>query len=157
MVKSLFVFSFLVIYLASAWQTSVLAQGPNLEPNNPNTQGKGANSFVIPYVNRGINPAGFSGEGIVGTILKNVILLFFAVGGVGVVIYFLWGAVEWIFSGGDKEKVAAARRRMTHAIIGLVLLSLSYVIISVVGRIVGFNPLGPLQIRGLGDVLDPIP
>lgn len=40
---------------------------------------------------------------------------------------------------------------MTHAIIGLVLLSLSYVIINIIGQVVGFNPLGSLQLRGLGE------
>lgn len=102
-----------------------------------------------------VSPGG-SAEGIVGTILKNITALFFVVGGIGVVIYFLWGAVEWIFSGGDKEKVSNARKRMTHAIIGLVLLSLSYVIINLVGNIAGFNPLGQLQIPGLGGTNTPI-
>lgn len=90
-------------------------------------------------------------EGLVETILLNVISLFFAVGGIGVVIYFIWGTVDWILSGGDKEKVANARKKMTHALIGLALLSLSFVIINWVGLIVGFNPLGSLQLRGLGE------
>lgn len=95
-------------------------------------------------------------EGIVQTILVNVVSLFFAVGGIGVVVYFVWGAVDWIMSGGDKEKVSNARKKMTNAIIGLVLLSLSYVIISLVGQVVGFNPLGYLQLRGLGDTTTPV-
>lgn len=89
-------------------------------------------------------------ETIVETVLVNVISIFFTVGGLGVVIYFIWGAVDWILSGGDKEKVASARKKMTNAIVGLVLLSLSYVIINIVGQVVGFNPLGGLQLPGLG-------
>ena len=99
----------------------------------------------------GIQAQGSSAEGIVQIIVLNVITLFFAVGGIGVVIYFIWGAVDWIMSSGDKEKVAAARKKMTNAIIGLVLLSLSYFIIRLVGEIVGFNPLGPLEIRSIGE------
>jgi hypothetical protein len=90
-------------------------------------------------------------EKVVEGILLNVITIFYAVGGMGVIVYFVWGAVDWILSGGDKEKVANARKKMTHAIIGLVLLSLSFVIINIVGQIVGFNPLGNLQLRGLGN------
>lgn len=103
------------------------------------------------------NPGGDKGlaEGIVQTILINVIGIFFTVGGLGVVIYFVWGAVDWILSGGDKEKIGNARKKMTHAIIGLVLLSLSYVVINIVGLVVGFNPLGYLQLRGLGSTGDP--
>lgn len=97
-----------------------------------------------------------SAEGIVQIIIVNVITLFFAVGGIGVVIYFIWGALDWILSGGDKEKVANARKKMTHAIIGLVLLALSFVIINIVGAIIGFNPLGNLQLRGLGDGGSPV-
>jgi hypothetical protein len=89
-------------------------------------------------------------EGIVQTILLNIINLFFTVGGIGVLIFFLWGAVDWIFSGGDKEKVAGARKKMTNAIIGLVLLALSFAIIRTVGAIAGFDRLGNLQIGGLG-------
>lgn len=89
-------------------------------------------------------------EGLVETILVNTVSILFAVGGLGVVVYFIWGAVDWVLSGGDKEKISSARKKMTNAIIGLVLLSLSYVIINLVGSIVGFNPLGALQIPGLG-------
>lgn len=101
--------------------------------------------------------SGGSAEGIVQTIIVNVISLFFAVGGIGVLIYFIWGAVDWILSGGDKEKVANARKKMSHAIIGLFVLSLSFAIIRVAGSIAGFDPLGSLQLRGLGDGGSPTP
>lgn len=99
----------------------------------------------------GIQAQGASAEGIVQIILLNVISLFFAVGAIGVIVYFIWGAVDWIMSGGDKEKVSNARKKMTNAIIGLFLLALSFAIIRVVGSIAGFDPLGALQLRGLGD------
>lgn len=100
---------------------------------------------------QGIQAQGASAEGMVQIILLNVISLFFAVGGIGVVIYFIWGAVDWIMAGGDKEKISNARKKMTNAIIGLILLALSFAIIRTVGSIAGFDPLGNLQIRGLGD------
>ncbi len=92
-----------------------------------------------------------SAEGSIQTIILNVISLFFAVGGIGVVIYFIWGAVDWIMSGGDKEKVANARKKMANSLIGLLLLSLAFAIIRLVGAIAGFDPLGNMQIRGLGN------
>lgn len=115
-------------------------------------QDQGSFTLIVPKgMGIEVNPAAVpKAEGIVETIIVNVITIFSAIGGLGVVIYFVWGAVDWILSGGDKEKVANARKKMTHAIIGLVLLSLSYVIINIVGQIVGFNPLGGLQIPGLG-------
>ncbi len=112
----------------------------------------GNQDFTLkPMQGYGIPGLGSSGEGLVQTIVKNVIFLFFTIGGLGSVVYFLWGAVDWILSGGDKEKVSNARKKMTHALIGLALLALSFVIIRTVGQVVGFNPLGNLQIRGLGN------
>ena len=90
-------------------------------------------------------------------VFKNSINILFAIGAMGFMIMVIWGAVDWILSGGDKEKVSSARKKMTHAIIGLVLLSLSFVIINLVGQIVGFNPLGNLQLRDLGTTSDPLP
>lgn len=86
-----------------------------------------------------------------GTIVNNSIILFFTVGGLGFVIMILWGAVNWILSGGDKEKIAGARKRITTAIIGLVLLSLTFVIMLVVGQILGISSLysGKFEIKGL--------
>lgn len=76
-----------------------------------------------------------------GTVIQNTILLLFTVGALGFTIMFLWGAVSWILSGGDKEKVAGARKRMTTAIVGLVLLSLTFVIMQVLGHVLGIGSL----------------
>jgi hypothetical protein len=103
----------------------------------------------LPKTNMGVPAA--AGSNIIGTVLKNTISLFFIVGGLATLIYFVWGATDWIMSGGDKEKVAGARKKMTNAVIGLVLLSLSYFLVGLVGDIVGFNPLGPFDIKGLGE------
>ena len=124
-----------------------------LAQNNPNPFGGDANTINIgnQLNNKNLGVPAPATGGVVGTVLKNVISLLFIVGGIATLIYFIWGAVDWITSGGDKEKVAGARKKMTNAIIGLVLLALSYFIIGLVGEIVGFNPLQPLQIRSLGE------
>lgn len=48
---------------------------------------------------------------------------------IAVLIYFVSAAVQLIFSGGDKAKVQAARDKITHSIIGVILLLLAFVII----------------------------
>lgn len=127
--------------------SSAFAQlGPNPFGNNANTINLGNQ---LTGKNLGV-PAPATG-GIVGTVLKNALSLLYAVGGIGTLVYFVWGAVDWIMSGGDKEKVSSARKKMTNAIVGLVLLALSFFVISLVGEIVGFNPLKQLDIRSLGD------
>lgn len=51
----------------------------------------------------------------------------------------LWGGVAYILSGGNKEKTAAARKRITYAIIGLMLALLSLFIFRVLGNVLGFD------------------
>lgn len=84
-------------------------------------------------------------------LIPNIINLFFTIGGVAFIIMILWGAVNWILSGGDKEKIAGARKRITTAIIGLVLLSSTFVITLVLGQILGLNTLmsGNFYFKGL--------
>lgn len=69
-----------------------------------------------------------------------------SIGAIMVLIYFIWGALEWISSGGDKGKVENARNRITQAVIGLVVLVGSYVIIGFLGRIFFGDTFNILQI-----------
>lgn len=78
---------------------------------------------------------------LLGLVIKNTITIFFAIGAIGFTIMIVWGGVSWIISGGDKEKVANARKRIITAVTGLVVLSLSYVIMVILGQITGIKSL----------------
>jgi hypothetical protein len=58
-----------------------------------------------------------------------------AIGGILVLIYFLWGALSWITSGGEKGKIEEARNRITQAALGLVILVGSYAIIGFISEL----------------------
>ena len=45
---------------------------------------------------------------------------------------FVLGGFEWIFSQGDKQKVAKARNRLTMATLGLIVVFTSFLIINVI-------------------------
>lgn len=62
-----------------------------------------------------------------------------SVAGTAVLIYFIWGAFDLVFSGGDKAKVQAARDKITHAIIGFMLLIFMFVIFQYLPEFLGFN------------------
>lgn len=64
------------------------------------------------------------------TIWRGVI----TVGGIVVIIYFIWAGVDWI-TAGDASKTQKARDKMTQAVIGLILLVGSFVIISFIGQL----------------------
>lgn len=43
-------------------------------------------------------------------------------------IWLVWGAFQYIFSGGSKENLAKARARITWAIVGLLLVSIAFLV-----------------------------
>lgn len=82
---------------------------------------------------------GVSGAAGIGNVLTTIINLIYTASTIAFLFMFLYAAFQWITSGGDKEKVASARRRIQYAIIGLVLLALSFMLVTIFGRITGFS------------------
>lgn len=108
------------------------------------------------------DPDGFTGFGSLGFqgALKanNAGLLFnsFISKAIGVitVVAFVWfvftivtGAISIISSGGDKQSLESAKKKITHAIIGLVVLIAGLFIVSLIGTIFGIgNILNPAEL-----------
>lgn len=65
------------------------------------------------------------------------------VGGLATLLYFLWGAIEWVTSGGDKGKLETARNRMINAFLGMIILGSSYILIAFVGFLLQIDLLQP--------------
>lgn len=63
--------------------------------------------------------------------------LLLAIGVLAAVAFLIWGGIKWITSGGDKGKVDGARSTIVAAVIGLIVLLLSFVILSFVIQILG--------------------
>lgn len=59
---------------------------------------------------------------------------FLLIAALAVLMYLLWGAFDWITSGGDKEKVSKAQNKMTYAVLGIILI---VVILAVFGVVAG--------------------
>jgi amino acid transporter len=57
------------------------------------------------------------------------------IGAILVIVYFVWGAIEWITAGGDSGKIEKARQRIFNAILGLILLVASFAIVGFVGAL----------------------
>lgn len=60
-----------------------------------------------------------------GNLLGGIMGGIMIIGALLVLLYLLWGGIEWITSGGDKGKTEAARNKITQAIIGLIVLAAS--------------------------------
>lgn len=63
---------------------------------------------------------------------------------IAVIIFFfmlIWGAIQWIASGGDKQALEAARGRVANAIIGIVILFALFAIINLISHFFGNIPI----------------
>lgn len=67
-------------------------------------------------------------ESIIGTAIN----FFFVIATIVALFYLVWGGFKWITSQGEKAGVEGARSQIINALIGLVIVFLSYVILNVV-------------------------
>jgi hypothetical protein len=74
-----------------------------------------------------------------GEFITAAINFVFIIAAIAVLIMLVWGAVQWIFSGGEKDAVASARNRILHALIGLAVLAVAFAVAVVFGQFVGIN------------------
>lgn len=65
--------------------------------------------------------------------LSNFLTIFILAAMFLMVIYIVWAGIQWITSGGDKQKLATARGRLTWAIIGFIISMLAIFIVNAVG------------------------
>lgn len=70
------------------------------------------------------------GKGAAEKILSNALSIFLIAGVIVSILAIVWGGTQWITSGGDKQKVASARAHITWAIVGLVIMFISFLIIN---------------------------
>ncbi len=81
-----------------------------------------------------------------GDFINKSIGLIFIVAVITVLVMLVWGGMQWILSGGEKEAVGEARKRIINALIGLAILAVAFAIAQVAGTFLGFNILGNLPI-----------
>ncbi len=92
-------------------------------------------------------PSGGVGE--FGKILRLGITLLLITITLAALIFLILGGIAWITSQGDKANVEAARKRITFAIIGLIIAFSAYFIINVIGDFFGVKLLGvPCHLEG---------
>lgn len=80
-----------------------------------------------------------TGAGAISKFLSNGINLIYSLAAIVLIFMIIWGAFQWLTSGGDKEQLASAQRRIIHAIIGIIIFAAAFAIISVLGTFTGFR------------------
>lgn len=66
----------------------------------------------------------------ISTLIGPFVNFLFIIAVVAALLYLVWGGLKWLTSGGDKTAVQAAREHILAAIIGLVIIFLSYFILN---------------------------
>lgn len=79
-------------------------------------------------------------------IISNLLGLMTIIAGVSFLIYFMFGAVNWITSGGDQPKTQAAKLTITNALIGLVISVIAYPVALLISRLIGIPLADPQEL-----------
>lgn len=74
-----------------------------------------------------------------GTFISRVFSAVIIVGGIATFIYMVYGGVQWITAGGEKDKVQAAREKITQAVIGLAVLASAWAVYKLIDYFFGIG------------------
>lgn len=98
-----------------------------------------------------VNTKGLPGYTDISTFINAALRFAFIIAILGVLVMLVWGGVAWIVSGGDKDAVGEARKRIVNALIGLAILAVAFAIAQLAGQFVGVDLLGRLIIPSPGN------
>ena len=111
--------------------------------------GDGSQSITNPILPESLTSK--TGSQFLAALIPSLVGIIFVVGTVGFFFMLLWGAIQWILSGGDKAALESAKGRISSAIIGLVILFSTLAIVKLIETFFGINILtidiGPLKIE----------
>lgn len=82
-----------------------------------------------------VNPLG----GLLARLWWTVVI----VGGLALLIFLIWGGIDYLNSQGEAEKIKNAQSKITHALMGMAILAASFAIMKITEGIFGFNLLKP--------------
>lgn len=90
---------------------------------------------TLPYAEQVALEGG--GGQVVANIISSLLSVALIIAAVLVLLYLVWGAIEWISSGGDSGKIEKARNRIMQAIIGLIVLAAVIAVLALIQTLLG--------------------
>lgn len=72
--------------------------------------------------------SGFFAFDCIGQMVTQLVNTAIIIGGILLLIYLVWGGIQWMISHGDKANVEKARSTITHALVGLIIIASSWAI-----------------------------
>lgn len=80
--------------------------------------------------------------GELGTLLSAVVGSLLIIAALLAFFFLILGGIQWITAGGDKAGMEAARNKITHAIVGLVIVGAAWAIMILVQNFLGITIIG---------------
>lgn len=76
-------------------------------------------------------------------VISNIISIMTVIAAIWFIFVLVTGAISWISSGGDKQKVEEARKKISHGLIGIAVVVAAIFLIEIVGKFLGLDMLNP--------------
>ena len=80
--------------------------------------------------------------GNIGTLISALVGLLLIISALLAFFFLILGGIQWITSGGDKAGMEAARNKITHAIVGLIIVGAAWAIMLLVQNFLGVSIIG---------------
>lgn len=74
-----------------------------------------------------------------GSFITRVFSAIIIVAGIAAFLYMVYGGVQWVMSGGEKDKITDARNKITHAIVGLAVVAAAWAVFKLVDYFFGIG------------------
>lgn len=74
-----------------------------------------------------------------GSILSNFLPFFFSIVGLIILFYIIFASFKILTSGGNKEELQKAKQMLSHGVIGILILILSFAIVQYVFEVIGLK------------------
>ncbi len=117
-------------------------------PTEPGSGGGPVDGALLDFKNKSIDVlpgvdtvTAYSPGGSFGALIGQIMSIAMTIAAILLLLYFVWGAIEWAASGGDKSKIEKARGRISNAITGIIVLSSTAAVIMIVQSFLGIEIL----------------
>ena len=80
--------------------------------------------------------------GNIGTLISALVGLLLIISALVALFFLILGGIQWITSGGDKAGMEAARNKITHAIVGLIIVVAAWAVMILVQNFLGVTIIG---------------
>src|SRR3989344_6158133 len=84
-----------------------------------------------------LSPEGVATLNCIHVVFQNIVNWALIFAGVAALFFVIYAGIKYVTSGGEEEKIKSARETLTYALIGLVIIILSFAIINIISAITG--------------------